>query len=310
MRILVRFSIALLLVTLVYGTAFAGGAEPSIRATVDRRAILIGQRILYKIIVRVPSGIQVEMPKLKGDKPGDLEVKDSGSKTENLFFGGTRVTNWYEITGYEPGKFKTPITSVRYKDARSDDWKAKGLNQIDVEIESVLPKGVPISDIKDIKQPIWPFVINYKLVGFILGAGAILLAGLIILIRHLTRVPPKTPYEIAISDLEEARRILDTRGDMKEYYVKISDCIRRYIESVFALHAPEMTTQEFLDSVRSSEKLPSEYKDLMKDFMEACDLVKFARYVPARKEADTVLVTARNFVDGSKGFLDKKKGGK
>lgn len=310
MRIFSRIAISVFLSAFLCGTALAGGAEPSIRTTVDRRAILIGQRILFKIIVGVPKGVQVEMPKFKDDKAGDFEIKDSGSRTERSFFGGTRIVDWYEITAYETGKFKTPIASVRFKDIKADDWKAKGLNQIDIEIESVLPEGIAIKDIKDIKPPISPFIINYKLVGLGLGITALLFAGLIFLFRYLTRVPPKTPYEIAIQDLQDAKLMLDTGAEMKEYYVKISDCIRRYIESVFDLHAPEMTTQEFLDSVSSSGKLPIEYKDLMRDFMEACDLVKFARYVPAKKEAETVLMAANNFIEGTRGFLDKQKGGK
>jgi hypothetical protein len=310
MRIFARISIALFLAAFICGAAFAGPAEPSIRTTVDRRVILIGQRILFKVIVGVPKGIEVEMPRFKDDKAGDFEIKDSGSKIEKSFFGGTRIINWYAITAYETGKFKTPIASVRFKDINADDWKAKGLNQIDIEIESILPRGVPIKDVKDIKPPITPFIINYKLVGSGIAITALLFAGLVALFRYLTRVPPKTPYETAIGDLQDAKNMLDTGADMKEYYVKISDCIRRYIESVFDLHAPEMTTQEFLDSVTSSGKLPSEYKDLMRDFMEACDLVKFARYVPAKKEAETVLMTAKNFIEGTKGFLDKQKGGK
>jgi hypothetical protein len=44
--------------------------------------------------------------------------------------------------------------------------------------------------------------------------------------------------------------------------------------------------------------------------MEACDLVKFAKYLPARKEAESVLTTARNFIQGTKAFLAEEKGKK
>jgi hypothetical protein len=61
-----------------------------------------------------------------------------------------------------------------------------------------------------------------------------------------------------------------------------------------------MTTQEFLDSMKESHALKFEHRDLLKKFLEACDLVKFAKYMPAADEAEGVYLTAKNFVEETK----------
>jgi hypothetical protein len=306
MRYLSRIIMAAICLIALGGIASAGWNEPSVRVSVDKRGALIGDKITYVIEVNSPKGVQVELPKFKNGKAGDFEIKDSGATQEKKFFGGTRYKNWYALAAYEPGKYKTPAAAVRFRSAKTDDWKAKGLNQIEVTIDSVLPKGKTISDIKDIKPPIQPFSINYWLVGSILAALAVAWSAVTSYIRYKNRLPPRSPYEIAVAELEEAKVMLNASSDIKEYYVKVSDSIRRYIENVFKLRAPEMTTQEFLGSLQAAGQLPAEYKGLLKEFMEACDLVKFAKYLPVKKEAESVLVTARNFIDGTKGFLEEK----
>lgn len=118
------------------------------------------------------------------------------------------------------------------------------------------------------------------------------------------RVPVKLPHETALEELEAIRSSLAQSGDMKEFFVRISDCIRCYIERAFLVKAPEMTTEEFLNSLRASPALTIEQKDLLKDFLKACDLVKFAKYSPSAKESETVFAAAQRFVEETRGTKD------
>lgn len=298
---------AAVLVAALHGWAAAAPGEPYVRVSVDRRAILIGDRIIYKIEASCPRGSQAELPKFKDNTAGDFEIKDSGSRTESLLFGGKKYTAWYAITAYTPGKYKTPAAAVRFRGPKDADWKAKGLNQIDIRVDSVLPKDAKPTGVRDIKGPLAPFSPNYGLIAAIAAAIALAAFAIISYIRYRSRVPPRSPYEIAVAELADAKAFLASSSDIKAYYVKVSDCIRKYIENVFDLRAPEMTTQEFLYSLQAAGQLPPEYKELLKEFMEACDLVKFARYVPAQKEAESVLTAAGNFIEGTKSLLETKK---
>ena len=113
-------------------------------------------------------------------------------------------------------------------------------------------------------------------------------------------MPVKLAHETAAEELEAIKGNFLKNSDAKEYYAGVSDCIRRYIERSFKARAPEMTTEEFLGFMRESTALSLDQKDLLKDFLNACDLVKFARYTPGKGEMDAVFVSAKKFIEDTK----------
>ena len=86
-------------------------------------------------------------------------------------------------------------------------------------------------------------------------------------------------------------------GKVQDFYVELSNIVRHYIENRFQLKAPEMTTEEFLLTLKESTVLNSEQKSLVKDFLSHCDMVKFAKYFPQKDEIDSSYESAKNLVD-------------
>ena len=78
---------------------------------------------------------------------------------------------------------------------------------------------------------------------------------------------------------------------------QLSNTLRRYLEIRFYLPAEEQTTAEFLDGMRRSPLLTDEQQLLLRDFLERCDLVKFARVVPPRQESLATAGMARKFIN-------------
>jgi len=110
-------------------------------------------------------------------------------------------------------------------------------------------------------------------------------------------VVPKTPGEIAyerIAGLE--RRNLLAQGKVKEYFSALSDIIRRYIEARFNIQAPEMTTEEFLNSLKSNPSIDTKHKETLKKFLLLSDMVKFAKYGPDVTEVKESLELAKQFI--------------
>jgi hypothetical protein len=66
------------------------------------------------------------------------------------------------------------------------------------------------------------------------------------------------------------------------------------------LKAPEMTTEEFLSFLRNSDKLQTGHKELLRQFLNHCDMVKFARYAPAQNEIDESFRSAKRLIDESR----------
>ena len=110
----------------------------------------------------------------------------------------------------------------------------------------------------------------------------------------ITALPPPTPYELAIRALKQLR---EENPPVEEFYTRLSDIVRHYLEGRFHLRAPERTTEEFLYEVSQNNTLTPEHKDLLGAFLRESDLVKFARHHPEQSDMNRVLEAAEKFVD-------------
>jgi hypothetical protein len=106
-------------------------------------------------------------------------------------------------------------------------------------------------------------------------------------------LPPPTPYELAIRALQQLR---GENPPVEEFYTRLSDIVRHYLEGRFHLHAPEQTTEEFLYEVSENNVLTQEHKDLLGAFLQESDLVKFARHHPEQADVQRALEAAEKFV--------------
>lgn len=154
---------------------------------------------------------------------------------------------------------------------------------------------------KSIVDPIHP--VNWATLGAAVGAGALVLAALAAATVAMRRraakehLTARTPEELAYAALDTLKHgDLFRKGFVKEYFAEGSDILRRYIEDRFALPAPELTTQEFLQRAASSDALtPSDVREL-EGFLLLCDMVKFAAHRPGDPEAESLLRIAHAFI--------------
>ncbi len=100
-------------------------------------------------------------------------------------------------------------------------------------------------------------------------------------------------HEIAALVAED----LIAKGLVKRFYYRVSDIVRGYVERRFAVLAPEMTTEEFLAATASDRRFGEHNTDELIKFLNACDLVKYAKQKPHPDEADRLLRAAGAFVE-------------
>jgi hypothetical protein len=94
--------------------------------------------------------------------------------------------------------------------------------------------------------------------------------------------PPMIPAHVrARQQLEAALAWLH---QPKPFVIAISDTLRSYLEERFNFRAPDRTTEEFLLDLQRTSLLDHSQKDSLGDFLQRCDLVKFARYEPTETE--------------------------
>lgn len=94
-------------------------------------------------------------------------------------------------------------------------------------------------------------------------------------------VPPVPAHIRAKQALEKALEII---AQPKPFCILVSDTVRFYLEERFNFRAPERTTEEFLRELSATDLLQPEQKESLGNFLESCDLVKFAKYEPGDNE--------------------------
>lgn len=113
----------------------------------------------------------------------------------------------------------------------------------------------------------------------------------------LHHAPPPPPHEVALAALRNLRsKGWIESGNVEAFYVELSGIVRRYIEDRFNLRAPERTTEEFIREAASSRLLTPDHQLLTRDFLEQCDLVKFAKHRPASPEMRAGYAAAEQLV--------------
>ncbi len=157
------------------------------------------------------------------------------------------------------------------------------------------------TDIRDVRGLM---SIPYQWLWVIYSLVALIVAGVAYAIwawfRNRKRTPAKEPYEIALEKLEAARALM-TETQVREYAFTVSEIIRSYIEQRFGERAAHRTTEEFLSDLLQSPNVQlAEYRDLLQDFLNHCDLPKFARWQLSVREMESMHESARAFISDTR----------
>jgi CHASE3 domain sensor protein len=86
--------------------------------------------------------------------------------------------------------------------------------------------------------------------------------------------------------------------NQKEYYTKLTDTLRKYIEERYGFSAMEMTSSEIIERLMSTGDQQS--LDELRQLFTTADLVKFAKYSTMINENDANLVNAIDFINQTK----------
>ena len=166
--------------------------------------------------------------------------------------------------------------------------------------------SVSAQELRDIKSPVL-FPQNYWV--FILcGVFALVFIFLFFLKRFLKQNKKDNVVLERICAYVLANQKLDNlltedllrKGLFEVFYIKLTDIVREYFENQFAVRAPEMTTEEFLITIKSSNKLSFEQKEKLKTFLSHCDMVKFAKYSPEIDEGKKSIEFAKELIEDTK----------
>ena len=164
------------------------------------------------------------------------------------------------------------------------------------------PIAAAADDIRDIKPPI---EISDGLAWLWWTLGALATFVVLFLIwrwwqkrrAQIAFVPPVPAHVRAKQKLYEALALI---AQPKPFVIAVSDTARAYLEERFNFRAPERTTEEFLRELSGTDLLAKPQKESLGEFLQSCDLVKFAKYEPGEKELRELHGAALNLVEETK----------
>lgn len=274
--------------------------------------VQLGDPITIELRFHTPEDYDVEFP--AADALPELNVVNEESFDPRPGqAGGLDWRHVFTVESYAGGPLEVPPLAVKYiRKSGVADQPRQYQNELvsgtlNLEVLSALTTQDSVQSPRDItgtlaapprKLTAWK---RGLIIGAIVGGIAGLYAAYRLIRRWRSRPKPPILPEIwafrALSELEKSDWF--SAGRVREYYYRLSEVVRSYIERKFALAAPEMTTEEFLITLaRDASRLPCDAGGL-RDFLESCDIVKYAAFKPRREDADDALRSARSFVDAT-----------
>ena len=274
---------------------------------IDSIGIFIGQQAHVTVTVTAGENAQVVFPDWKPQTflvPGVelLAIESDSADADN---GQKSRTRRLSITSFDENLYALPPVEVKV-DGKPYKSEQLALKVVTMDVDTLHPNEFfPPKDVQDN-----PFLWSEwsSLLWLSLLIVALLLLGIWLQLRLKANKPIITsiriikkilPHQRAMKAIDQIKaEHMTASEDPKEYYTRLTDTLRQYINERFGFNAMEMTTSEIIDNLQKSgdQTMIGELKDLF----ETADLVKFAKYSTLIGENDLNLVNAINFIDQTK----------
>jgi len=288
-----------------------------IRAKAEPERATVGDPVQIDFDILVPRGYQVQFPILSG-RFGDFTVLQtfpgpllpetgpaSGEGRGNTIAPSTSTGPLHHharivVALYKPGEYLLPPVPLSLHDPSGNPVSISAPT-VKVQIESVLTgKEENLKDLKqqaEIPEPArWLFWLGILLLAMIVAGVAWWLW------RRRRRSelqlpsrPHIDPLQLAEAELRDllGRGLLEKKL-VKQFYVVLADIIKKVLEAGYGIHTVEKTTVEILEELRSDHpfSMPAAEFDQIEQFLAGCDMVKFAKNIPAHEENDSTIKRA------------------
>ncbi len=274
-------------------------AQTSVEARIDSIEMLMGEQVHVTLTVTAPEGARIEFPKYQRTQqltPG-VEVIETKQLSDNI--------QVLTLTSFDENLYYLPPFPVV---VNGDTCKSKSLalKVIGIDVDTThYEKFYGPKDVQD-NPFLWsewaPLFWLSVLMLVLMALGYYLYLRLRDnkpIITYVRVVKKLLPHQKAMKEIEQIKADkMTTSENQKEYYTKLTDTIRRYIEERYGFSAMEMTSSEIIDRlVRQGDQ---KALDELRGLFQTADLVKFAKYSTMLNENDMNLVNAVDFINSTK----------
>lgn len=264
-------------------------AQTQVRLTADTLEVRLAEQITLDIAVSSDEEVRVQFPPLNAFAP--FEAIDSTAVDTVISNKKYTYTKTYALIQFDSGQFTLPQQKV----------------VVDGELLTTDSLVVRVNDVvvDTLEQPLFPIKTVLPMAKNTTGwwkpyaFGFLILVALVLAyifgLRTQKRIRAKReklpPFERAIQALQALEsKALDKQEAYKDYYSKMTDIVRNYLEDETHIDALESTSDELLSKLEllrdsGNLELSNATIDHLKEVLSTADLVKFARALPEERLA-------------------------
>lgn len=291
--------------------AVTAKAQVSVEAKIDSLEILIGQQANITLQVTMNNGQHLQMPRFAGNilTAGVEIVNVFPADTSSSDGGKITVSQVYRITSFDQKLYYLPPFNVKV-DGKQYSSKSLALKVLTVDVDTIHKEN--FFGPKDVVNN--PFSWSDWSLMFWLSVLVVILLSLSYylytryrdnkpIIRHIKIIDRLLPHQKAMKEIERIKAEKAwINEDSKEYYTKLTETLRKYIEERYGFNAMEMTSSEIIDQLMKLNDQKA--MDELRELFQTADLVKFAKYNTLINENDMNLVNAIEFINSTKLEVD------
>lgn len=293
---------------LLMATVLPLSAQVSVEARIDSIEMFIGEQVHVTLTVTAGDKANVAFPVFKPQQmvtPGVEVLSSTETGKEPLDNGMASYSRIYTLTSFDGKLYYLPPFAVTV-DGKQYKSKSLALKVIEVPVDTANvdkffgPKGVQDNPFSwgDWSLPFWLSVLMLVLgaLGYYLYVRLRTGKPVIASIKVVKRLLPHQKAMKAIEHIKEEKMVQSE--NQKEYYTRLTDTLRKYIEERYGFSAMEMTSSEIIDRLMAVADDKS--LDELRALFRTADLVKFAKYSTLINENDMNLVNAIEFINQTK----------
>lgn len=285
------------------------GYSQEVSATLTPNNILLGDHLTLELKANNATS-SLMFPAINDTSMGNFRLVEE-LKTDTLYSGNhTSILKKYIITCFEDSVQTFP--ALTFYNGVSGTYMTQAIK--------IQVNGINIDSAKDVK-PIKGIIqvpltkkeiFSYLFISFILLGLVILLY--LIYVKWIRKEelfdrekPEDPPHVVALKSLKDIETAqLWQKGQVKEYYDRVSDTIRTYLEKRFGIKALEQTTSQIINTINQLELPETLYNNIV-EILNLADLAKFAKENPDKTANESILKHSYSFIQNTQMSYDANK---
>lgn len=261
------------------------------KLTADTSGLTIGQQINLNLEITIEKGEKVEWPSLLDTLTKSVEIvrRSAIDSVVDAVSGSKTYLQKLAITSFDTGFHVVPPVTFRvFKDGAADFTSKEtapfllSVSGVDVDMEAEIKDLKPVMEAPYTLRDFLPWILLLLAVALLAVLGWFYYQSrkknkplIKLTLRH-----PKPAHLIALEELELLKtEQLWQKGQIKDYYSRLTDILRSYFELRFNVNAAEMTSDEIIASMKDELSDAQRLNDLKK-ILSLADMAKFAKARP------------------------------